>query len=554
MTMAKPLLLAHGTVLAAALVLVSCGSSSKPRPVVPDAAPTGGASGDTGGGPGGIPGGGGSTGTGGSVVPPGGDGGAPGTGGAPGMNPDSGSTMPPVDGGLPMPPPSTEVPLPPCKRTVNVANSGELGSALGAAQAGDCIVMADGSYTFPTVGAKGTAAAPIVVKAANTLKAVVSSGDLTLEGAAYVVIQGIMWNGMGVIKVSNCDHCRISRFRLQRNEPAAEIDWVTMSGTSKYTRIDHNDFGPQDHLSNMIMVAGQGNQICQYTQIDHNFFHDVHYSGGNGWEIIRNGLSGWTFSSAHSLIERNLFKATASDPEVISVKSSDNVVRYNTMRASAGQFVFRHGNGNEMYGNYILGDGVMGAGGIRIHGGKHKIYNNYVEGTPGTYGINLEGGDCDETGPLTGHHQIFDTILAFNTVVNDSHGGIIIGGSHPLAPLRTTIAYNLVVSSGAPLITNMGDATDKFIGNIVSGPMLGNTLPADAVKMMDPKLMKMGEVFRPAAGSPIIDLGDAAMFPFMTDDIDGRPRSKADVGAMEVTDVAAKYGLVTEADVGPMAP
>jgi hypothetical protein len=546
--MVSSLLVSRGTAILAFFILVGCGSTKQPPASIDAGASTGGSGGDTGG----SPGSGGQSGSGGMVTPPGGDGGSPGSGGAPGT-PDSGSVMPPVDGGLPMPPPSTEIPLPPCKRTVDVTDAGTLATAISGAQAGDCIVMADGSYTFPAIAAKGTEAAPIVIKAANTLKAVVSSGDLSLNGAAYVVVQGVMWNGSGVIKVANCDHCRITRFRLQRNEPDAELDWVTMSGTSKYTRIDHNDFGPQNHLSNMIMVAGQGDQICQYTQIDHNFFHDVHYSGGNGWEIIRNGLSGWTFSSAHSLIERNLFKATASDPEVISVKSSDNVVRYNTMRASAGQFVFRHGNNNEMYGNYILGDGVAGAGGIRIHGGLHKIYNNYVEGTPDTYGINLEGGDSnDMTGALTGHKQIYKTIVVFNTIIND-HGGIIVGGAHPMEPIDSTIAYNLIQGSG-PLLNNMGDASNKFIGNIVNGAMLGNSLGADAVKTMDPKLTKMGDVFRPAMGSPVIDLGDATMFPFLTADIDGRPRVKADVGASEWSTAPAPYGLVGEADVGPMAP
>jgi hypothetical protein len=432
---------------------------------------------------------------------------------------------------------------------VNVSSTAELSTAIGGAQAGDCIVMADGSYTFPVISAKGTEANPIVIKAANTLKAVVPSGNLSFQGAAYVIVQGLMWNGSGVMILNNTDHCRVTRCRLQRQEEGT--DWITVTGTSKYARLDHNDLGPQNVLANMVMVAGVTGQIVQYTRIDHNYFHDVHYSGGNGWEIIRNGLSGWTFSQAHSLIEQNLFRATASDPEVISVKSSNNVIRYNTMRASAGQFVLRHGNGTEVYGNFILGDGVMGSGGLRVHGGNHKIYNNYIAGV-GTFGINLEGGEStDTTGMLTDHKQVHDVQLVFNTVINDN--GIEIGGSHPLGPINCTIAYNLVQGSGQNFVENAGSMNNTYLGNLASGGMV-TMIPKGVMTVMDPKLVKMGDLFLLGDGSPAIDAGDNTMFPFVMDDILGRPRMKADVGANEWSTAPAKYGLITEADVGPMAP
>jgi hypothetical protein len=466
-------------------------------------------------------------------------------GGAPA---DGGTAPPPAaDGGPPLPPPPADDTLPPCKRTVQAASSADLGMALGAAQAGDCIVLADGQYTFPTISAKGTEAAPIVVRAANTLKAVVPSGNLQLSAAAYVVVQGLMWPGSGQIKLSDCDHCRISRFRIQRMENG-ENDWVTLSGTTHHSRVDHNDFGPQNQVSNMVMLSGVGSQIVQYNRVDHNYFHDVHFSGGNGWEIIRAGLSGWTFSSAHNTIEQNLFRATASDPEVISVKSSDNVVRYNTMRASAGQFTLRHGNNTMVYGNYILGDGVSGSAGLRVYGGGHKIFNNYIANVDGV-AINLDGGESDDkTGALTDHKVTYNIQVLFNTVVNGR--GISIGSGKPFKPHDITVGYNLLQGAG-PLISEVaGTQNDKFVGNIANGAP-GIT---SGVMMMDPKLTKMGDVFRIGPGSPAIDAGDIAAYPFIMDDIDGKPRSKADVGASEVSSSPPRFGILTESDVGPMAP
>jgi poly(beta-D-mannuronate) lyase len=211
--------------------------------------------------------------------------------------------------------------LPACRRTVPVTTSAALASAIGAALAGDCIVLADGSYTLPTIRAQGTAASPIVIKAAHPLQATVSTGTLSYDGAAYVVVQGLLWQA-GQIRMNNCDHCRLSRCRLALAEPTGvDFDWVTVTGTSNGCRLDHNDLGPKNVLGNMVMLAGSGSQIVQNTRIDHNFFHDVNRTSGNGWETIRGGLSGWTFSSAHSVIEHNLFKAASGDPETTSIKS-----------------------------------------------------------------------------------------------------------------------------------------------------------------------------------------------------------------------------------------
>src|SRR6185436_8148836 len=201
--------------------------------------------------------------------------------------------LPPAADGPSPPPPSGDEPLPPCRRPVRVASSAELATALTGAQPGDCINLEDGSYTFPVITARGTAEAPIVVGAAHLLKATVSAGDLVMQGAAHLVVQGLTWNGAGTISLNDTDHGRISRFRIQRMENGK--DWVTVGGTSDHCRVDHNDFGPQNQVGNMVIVTGPhdemgGGYFAQHTRIDHNHFHDVHFSGGNGWETIRSGV------------------------------------------------------------------------------------------------------------------------------------------------------------------------------------------------------------------------------------------------------------------------
>ena len=75
---------------------------------------------------------------------------------------------------MPPPPLQPEEPLPACKRTTPVPDGGALAAAISGAQAGDCLVLADGNYTFPGISKRATAEAPIVIRAANRGKAVVT--------------------------------------------------------------------------------------------------------------------------------------------------------------------------------------------------------------------------------------------------------------------------------------------------------------------------------------------------------------------------------------------
>jgi hypothetical protein len=502
---------------------------------------------------------------------------APGRDGAVGVPADAGSVPPPGDaaatpdapqpddGPAAMPPPASgDDPLPACLRTVPVATSAALATALTAAVPGDCLALADGSYTFPTITAKGTASAPIVVAAAHLLKAVVSTGNLEMKGAAYVVVQGISWTSTGTIFLTDTDHGRISRFRLQRTETggmqAHDLAWITVFGASTYCRVDHNDFGPQNQPGNMILTTGTETTplMATHTRIDHNYFHDVHFSGGNGWETIRSGADTLSYGSSFTLIEHNLFTSDANDPEIVSLKSSDNTLRYNTLRASKGQFNLRSGNNDIVYGNYILGDGVSGSLGLRVGGAGHKIFSNYIEGV-GAPGIFLEGGDIPEpagmlpvpctTAQCDPRMTVTKTDVVFNTVINA--GGIVLGGGgHPLDPADCNVAYNLVQGPGT-LFSKTGGTNLAFTGNIGNN---GTSMVTMGVKMIDPMLIKMGDVFIIGAGSPAVGAGTAT-FPYVTVDSTGKPRdAMPDVGAFEVSAQPGPFGLLTAADVGPMAP
>jgi poly(beta-D-mannuronate) lyase len=449
------------------------------------------------------------------------------------------ASVPPTPGEQPPTPPAGDV-LPACKRTVMVPNNAALTPAVMAALPGDCIILADGDYTFPEITKTATEAEPILIRAEHPLMATVSTGSIKFTTSSFVIVQGLTFKAAGQFLFTDSDNCRISRNKVQ---PPGGGEWVEIVGKSHHIRVDHNELGPRHSVGNIIQIGGLGmpGQVCQYTRIDHNYFHDVVFGGGNGWETIRAGYSYLAPTKSFTIIEYNLFLRAAGDPETISVKSSDNTVRYNTLADSNGQLCLRHGNRNQIYGNYIIN-----SMGMRVCGADHKIYNNYFA-PKGGYGIFLEGGDGDGTDtPGKQHYRVYRPTVVNNTIIG---GGIEVGGSHPLTVVDPVIANNLIQGGG---ITQPGAMNPKYEGNIVSGGNLGRT---DAeIKVANPMLTQMNGLWRLAAGSPAID-ASVGTYDFVTEDIDGQKRVKADVGADEVsTDPMLRSGPLTEKDVGPASP
>ena len=494
---------------------------------------------------------------------------ASGTGGVAGNTPDpapggtGGSTPPadaaPAEAGPPATPPPTaaEPPLPPCTRTTPVTSSGELATAIAGAQPGECVVLADGNYTFPTITRTGTETAPIVIRAANRGKAVVGSGVIHLLNSAYVVLEGLDItspgasstflnggsNGM-LVAFTDSHHCRLTRSRLHPMGGVVERDWIVISGMqAHHNRIDHNDLGPQTVLANMLVVEGTGREepltygvVSQYNRIDHNYFHDINNTGGNNWEAMRIGRSWQGPTKGFNVIEHNLLKGATGDPETISVKSSDNIVRHNTMRATRGEITLRHGNRNQVYGNYILADGNAGSRGMRVYGADHRIFNNYVASV--ATGIWLDDGGATPTDePGTEHYRVYRAWVYNNTVIGQD---IRVGGGKAYEPLDCRVANNIVTGSGR---INPDGTSIVSEGNIVGG--------------MNPLTLEDGiyRLLPNSAGALAIDKSVNNAFYGVASDIHGQPRATPDVGADEQSgEPEAIRGPLTAADVGPDSP
>jgi hypothetical protein len=436
------------------------------------------------------------------------------------------------------------IPAPATAATTRVTSVSALQAALDAAKPGDHIELADGSYTAGsaiTIRRSGTSSAPITVTAANVGKAEIrgSTGFSFASGVNNVILAGFNLRHGGSLSVpATGHHIRLTRNTLQFTSSG---NWLTINGND--VEVDHNTFQNRSTEGVFLQIAGPDSNVAKRTWIHHNYFYNHTFGGDNGGESIRLGYSHKQSYSANAIVEYNLFEKANGDSEAISVKSSDNVVRYNTIRDSRGYIVLRHGNRTTVDGNLIFG-----ASGIRFHGNDHKIINNYVASTTGRAIVFGSGSEADSPPTSTGHDRPDRVTVAFNTVLGTSD--VIDSDGGDFKPKDCVLADNIIVGTSGKLVTMTSGATVRYEGNIAWGASSG--IPSGGYRSVDPKLVKDAEgLSRLSGGSPAIDTS-AGNYPYVTTDFDLQARSgKLDVGADELG--GTRHPL-TKADVGPTGP
>ncbi|MFD9888164.1 polysaccharide lyase 6 family protein [Amycolatopsis sp. NPDC059027] len=432
-------------------------------------------------------------------------------------------------------------------RTLTASSSDELSAALTQARPGDRVEVAAGAYDSGRVrvGRSGTAKAPITIAAAAPGRTrFTGAGGLDLTGASHVVVQGFVFaNDAGLTVPGDAAGDRVTRNVFEGNPGKADL---TVKAND--TEVDHNTFQNRTEEGVFLQVVGPGEKdMAQRVHVHHNYFFNHQFKGTNGGESIRFGLSGRQHAVAKGLIENNLFEKADGDSEAISVKSSNNVVRYNTIVNSRGTLSMRHGWDSRVEGNILIG----GTTGIRFFGNNHVVVNNIVEDTAGT-AMEFGGGEVrDDTTSGTNHDAADHCLVAFNTL--SGTGALISYGSgKPFPPSDDTLADNVLLGKGQAAAKGTGTSS-HFTGNILFGASAGS-LPSDAYRTIDPKLARDAHgLLRPAATSPVIGKATGS-FPQVTLDIDQQARPSAkDVGADQYN-TATPARPLTKTDVGPSAP
>jgi poly(beta-D-mannuronate) lyase len=433
-------------------------------------------------------------------------------------------------------------------RVVPVVSVAGLTKAAAAAKPGDRIELAGGSYTLSSplrISASGTAKALIVI-AAKRGDRVELKGSHTFDvDGSYLTFEGLTFlNGQTFKVPADEHHIRLTRntFRLT----SGVSNWLAVTGDD--VEVDHNRFSGKSTAGVFMHVAGPGEvNMARRTHVHHNYFGDHSFPGSSGGEALRLGLSSRQHGSAQTLVEDNLFERVNGDPEAISVKSSDNVIRRNTIRDSTGTITLRHGRRNVVDSNLLMG----GQTGIRVFGDDHVIVNNVVQDSTRVPLLDIGGGDVQDDTTSSVVHEAADRVLvAFNTLHSGSSIALEIGDDRDgFHPSEITLANNILIGRRSARVERGSRLT--WTGNLGSGSTVG--VPVGGFREADTKLVKDGfSVYRPATGSAAIRAA-LGTFAFVNADLDGqhRPTHKRTVGADEPNPAAISRQPLTVLMVGP---
>jgi poly(beta-D-mannuronate) lyase len=417
-------------------------------------------------------------------------------------------------------------------------------------RAGDTVVMANGTWSNEAIAfqGRGTGEKPITLRAET-------AGKVLLKGKSTLAIEG---EHLEVSGLSFCDgqtdrsavEVRGRNCRLTETAVTGGMHkfFVHVRGTGH--RVDHCYLADKTSVHPTLQVEVEGRP--NHHRIDHNYFGPRPPLGRNGGETIRVGYSHQSMTNSATLVERNLFEQCDGENEIISNKSCENTYRYNTFRECGGMFTLRHGNRCRVEGNFFIGNGKKGSGGIRVIGEDHVVINNYIEGVE-EGGFWITSGIADS--PLNGYFQARNCLIAFNTFV-DSRGPAIdlaagLGRSRrTLPPENITIANNFFAVKDSVLLKATEGAGFKWIGNLAAAPAV--TTNMTKLRLIEPRLARAGDgLWRPATNCAVRQAAEGA-FPDVTVDIDGQRRTgRFDVGCDQISQEPVKNRPLTAADVGP---
>jgi poly(beta-D-mannuronate) lyase len=445
-----------------------------------------------------------------------------------------------------------------------VKTPAEITTAMTSAQPGDTLLMARGVWNNAAIIFKGNGAEgrPIVL-AAEAPGAVILTGasNLRLSGS-WLVVDGLRFVGGyspsgAVIEFRSgtpAYHSRVTNTSIVDYNPAnkaTDYKWISLFGG--YNRVDHCYMAGKTHMGTTLVVWFPYHP--HYHLIDHNYFGYRPPLGENGGETIRIGTSDYSMENSRTVVEYNYFETCNGEIEIISNKSCENIYRYNTFVECEGALTLRHGNRCTVEGNFFFGNRNSEAGGVRVIGEEHTIFNNYFSGLYGSSmksALPIMNGVPDS--PLERYFQVKKAVVAFNTFVDCRYPLILGSGSdseRTLPPVDCVIANN-VVQGTTKVITQEDEPINlRWEGNIMQGSSLGIPQPV-GILLADPQLHPAADgLWRPDSSSPVAGAA-AGSYPFVTADMDGQNRAGTlDAGADQLSADPVQRRPMTPADVMP---
>jgi len=371
--------------------------------------------------------------------------------------------------------------------------------------AGDKVVLANGVWDDFEIlfYGEGTKDQPISLVAEEKGKVIISGeSNLRLHGK-HLLVSGLVFKD-GYTPTSAVISFRSSKKDFAYDSRVTEVvidnfsnperfendSWVMMYG--KRNRFDHNHLeGKSNKGVTMAVRMNSPESQENYHRIDHNYFGPRSILGSNGGETLRIGTSHHSLKNSYTKVENNYFDRCDGELEVISNKSGFNEFRGNVFFESRGTMTLRHGNDNLMENNVFIGNGVDHTGGLRLINKRQTIRNNYLEGLAGyRFGGGLVVMNGVPNSPINRYHQVEDSVIENNTLVNVSHIQLAAGSDQERSavPITSSFKNNLIYNDDKrDTFTVYDDVSGiDFSGNLlndVTKPTLKDGFESQAISL-----------------------------------------------------------------------
>ncbi|MBU2887110.1 DUF4957 domain-containing protein [Gilvimarinus agarilyticus] len=354
-------------------------------------------------------------------------------------------------------------------------NAESLQKAIAKAQAGDNIILENGTYTDLEIvfSGEGTKDEPITLKAETNGKVFIEGESNLRLGGSYLNVEGLHFrNGYsadGPVVSFRIDSQRAafhSKFTNSVIEEFTHKDrevkdtWVEFWG--QHNELSNNYIAGKSNFGPTVMVQLKGNQhVNNHHQIINNHFGPRPRKGGPHGETMQIGDSSTSMTPSYTNVEGNLFDRCNGEVEIISSKSNFNQFKNNVFYKSEGSLVLRHGNYATIDGNVFIGGDSEFYGGIRVINTGHWITNNYFYKLSGEkFRAPIAVMNGIPKSPLNRYNQVTDVVLAYNSFVETPTPWYFSVGTNidqsdvlpkseirSARPTRTIFANNLIYNS-----------------------------------------------------------------------------------------------------------
>ena len=366
-------------------------------------------------------------------------------------------------------------PTPDPETTFYVSSADEL-KALGTLKPGTVVVWRNGLYSDQIAELKsaGTAEQPVILRAEKAGAVCFTGTSRISVSGTCAEVEGFWWrnpepvSGKSVVTLAKgSSHCTVRDCAITgdntREDAETDTKWVSLYGTDH--RVEGCTFRDKRNIGTLMVVWLEEGITPRHAIVANHFerpvtLRDDNGKAINGQETIRIGTSTYSMQEAACTVEDNYFyHCHGEQAEIVSNKSCGNTYRRNLFVECQGTLTMRHGNNCTVTGNYFVGNGMSGTGGIRLIGEGHTVEHNYLEGLAGTgyrSAICLVRGQ--ENPALSGYWQVKNAKVRYNMVYDCKYGlnvNYASSSSNQVVPVVSTVIEGNTVSA-----TSSGYAVD----------------------------------------------------------------------------------------------